>query len=467
MINTFKTKFITLYCIIFTFILLTSCSPTSTVTIKEIISENFDNSLNNSVVNIDFWTYPRWIGLTGKEPKGQEGDWEKVVIGNFEKEHPNVNINLQLLQYDIGGPQQVNVAIASGNQPDILRDYPGRHFDYVNRNLILPLDDYISREEQDQYLDGILEQCTWIDGRQYLIPWSVVPYFLIVNKTLFEKAGADHLLPANEERTWTYDEFKNALKKVADPQNEIYGVGLFAANEHGDNCTVMLLENYGAKLIEFPDDNMPEASISSPNGIEAAAFIRSLAAENLCIPNPSILTGEDCERMFAMGKVAVLLAGSPKPLSSVVRLMELNKIDKFDIYPVMFPVNSNTAPVIYSGCDTYAVFKSGDELVEDISVEFCKYITSEKYINDIAPSFNIPAYKYADNIYKNIPYIEYGKKVLKYHKGFYYNVKGFTQIRKVLYPHIQDLFLNMDKSPEQIMNSLSADINDVIEKNYN
>ena len=46
------------------------------------------------------------------------------TIANFTKDHPNVSIQLELLNFD-AGPQKFEVALRAGNPPDAIVMHPG------------------------------------------------------------------------------------------------------------------------------------------------------------------------------------------------------------------------------------------------------------------------------------------------------------------------------------------------------
>lgn len=416
-------------------------------------------------ISIAFWTYPRWKGVTGNEADGREGDWERYVIENFRKEHPGVEIDFKTLVYD-GGPQKVNVAIASGEQPDILRDYPGRHQDYAQRGLLAELDGYITEAERAQYLQGVYEQCVGVDGKQYMIPWGITTKFLMVNRDIFRRAGAESLLPQNDDRTWTYGQFKKALEAVNNPEEGIFGLGLYAGNEQADNGTVALLENFGVDLIGYGADGKPFTPVNTEKGVKAAEFLRSLVDEKLVFPEAESLKSADCEKLFALGKIAILPFGSSYITTNAKTRMEQGKVEKFEIYPVMFPNAEGVKPHYFGELDTYAVFKSGDGEREKWAVDFCKYITGPKYINDLKPSRNFPAYTYADDLYAGDEFMAYAKRIFEFNKDYYNNVRGFWRIRSVIYPAFKELYALPEKSPEQVLDDLARNIQNILDENY-
>ena len=412
---------------------------------------------------ISLWAYRAWKGVWGYEFDGKDGDWENVVIKDFERENLNIKINLHIIDADYG-PRKVNIAIASGLQPDIMRDELGRSLDYAQRGLLLNLDGFITDAEREAYIDGVLEQCKGLDGKQYLIPWVAKQKFMLVNRNIFKQRGAEKLLPKDSDRMWTYDEFKKALKAVNNPDKGIYGCGLYASDEQADDAMICLLENFGAKLIDYSEDGKPYAAINSETGIKAANFIRSLTDEKLTVPEGEMMKATDCQKLFTTGKIAVLLNGSSEVLSSIKTLMDQAKVDWFDIYPVMYPYTLDVMPHVYKDIETYEVFKSADHIKEKTAVDFCRFITSKNYINQIKPSMNIPSYKYADNLYAGDKYVEYGNRLIPFDQDYYIHVKGFMQIRLKINPYLRELLASPEKTSPEILEEMTKDIQYIIDE---
>ena len=71
-------------------------------------------------ITIDFWVGGGNRHIPGYDTPNH-GDWERLLAREFEKLHPNVKINVEIISFsDI--EQKVNVAVAGQNPPDILYD---------------------------------------------------------------------------------------------------------------------------------------------------------------------------------------------------------------------------------------------------------------------------------------------------------------------------------------------------------
>ena len=113
--------------------------------------------------------------------------WEDTVAA-FEKEHPNVTINIQAIQNeDMDGKLQT--ALASGGDPTIfMARGGGKLADVVAADQVMDITDQISPEVKTALGDGIFSAFT-VDGKIYGMPTSVLPGGMYYSKDLFAKAG--------------------------------------------------------------------------------------------------------------------------------------------------------------------------------------------------------------------------------------------------------------------------------------
>ena len=113
--------------------------------------------------------------------------WEGTVAA-FEKEHPNVTINIQAIQNeDMDGKLQT--ALASGGDPTIfMARGGGKLADVVAADQVMDITDQISPEVKTALGDGIFSAFT-VDGKIYGMPTSVLPGGMYYSKDLFAKAG--------------------------------------------------------------------------------------------------------------------------------------------------------------------------------------------------------------------------------------------------------------------------------------
>lgn len=122
------------------------------------------------------------------------------------------------------GPEyatKINTLIAGGTLGDAFWTASIKGFNsYSASGVYEPLEELVAEEGFDlaAYFSSTVEALT--DGKLYGLPWGVHPgwYGLYYNKAMFDQAGVDY--PTED---WTYEDLLEAAKKIAKPDEGIYG----------------------------------------------------------------------------------------------------------------------------------------------------------------------------------------------------------------------------------------------------
>ncbi|MCR8635926.1 ABC transporter substrate-binding protein [Paenibacillus radicis (ex Xue et al. 2023)] len=401
-------------------------------------------------------TLTMWAGTGFKDIEGYDsknyGDWEKQKAAEFQKLHPNVTVKVESVPFsDI--EQKVNVAVAGNNPPDILYDnIPIRISKHARNSVLEELDDVVKDDKAD-WKEAFLNMGT-INGKLYALPLGSVPQVVFLNKTIFEKKGV--AMPKN--RSWTWNEMKDALKKVADKNT--YGIAYFAKNEQADQLMVNNLLAAGAK---WANQDFTQYTVNGPEGVEALNFMLSLQEEGLVAPGTVTMDVTANFELFKQGKLAVLNHTSP-----VYGDLEAGKkngavepsVEAYGIIPVM---KEGVKPQItVTGENGYAIFKQTDTEKKKAAVEFVKFLTQPDNIKAInKATYGISARKsgtYEINnkdasevfeLLNKLEIVDLGK-----------NKAYFSSLRKAFYPEMQAAFLKA-KSPKQALDDFVKNANEL------
>ena len=223
-------------------------------------------------------TITMWAPPTGALKVGEkQGDWYAAdLVPAFNKVFPNIKVDVQLIPWD-GINEKVTVAIASKTTPDVYWDYGGRALPYANMGALEPLDDLFTPEQKKTFSSPDIQKMTALNGKIYIMPFNSTIVMLMLNKSMWAEANALDLLPKDAMRTWTPDQFKAALKAVANKEKGIYGMTLFALNEQGDQLYNNTMVGFGAKL--FNADYTKYTAADTAAGADALKFYKSLVDE--------------------------------------------------------------------------------------------------------------------------------------------------------------------------------------------
>lgn len=159
-----------------------------------------------------------------------EQPWEQnIVIPEFEKLHPNIKINLVIVNWD-EFDTKMNAMFAAGEGPDIWSHWgPSGFADYRIRGLIQDLTPFIERDNFDlsDFIPEVLDLYK-VEGKIYGLPLLTGASYIFYNKKLFDEAGVPYPPADWDDETWTWDKFVETAQKltkdVDDPTKAIWGL---------------------------------------------------------------------------------------------------------------------------------------------------------------------------------------------------------------------------------------------------
>ena len=116
----------------------------------------------------------------------------EALLASFgaEFEAANPDIEIELVELPEGGyNDQVQAAAIAGELPCVL-DFDGPFvYNYVWGEYLIPLDDYFSQEELDDFLPSIIDQGTYQDGKLYSLGQYDSGLAIWAHKSYLEEAG--------------------------------------------------------------------------------------------------------------------------------------------------------------------------------------------------------------------------------------------------------------------------------------
>ena len=136
------------------------------------------------------------------------------AVKAFESEHPHIHVQTEYSDWT-GYWDKLAVQSAGGNAPDVMQMDELYLSFYGGMNALLDLN------KAKKYLDlsGIdssLLDMGKLDGKQVAAPLSTAQYGVIVNNDVLDSLGLK--VPDNAD-SWTWDEFENFAKQIAEKSN--------------------------------------------------------------------------------------------------------------------------------------------------------------------------------------------------------------------------------------------------------
>ncbi len=289
-----------------------------------------------------------------------EIDILKPILKDFETKNPDIKIDFMHIPQNYF--QKIHLLFASNTAPDVI---------FIN-NLYLPIyanagvfEDLSSTDfEREKFYRKSLEALSW-KGAVYAIPRDVSNLVIYYNKDLFDKKGL-----AYPEKDWTYEEFLDSAKKLANPPN-VFGISF----EEEPLFYLPYLMSEGGGILN--DINSAE----SQKGLQNYADLRK---KYHVAPLKSESASATMAQMFLQGRLGMHLSGRwlvPKYREEA----------NFDWDIVSFPKGTagSIVPLDASG---WSVAKSSKHKEE--AFRFVKFLSSQESIEKFAQSgLIVPARK--------------------------------------------------------------------------
>lgn len=158
---------------------------------------------------------------------GQERhDRTLEVIELYEEKNPHVKIVAEYSGID-GYFDKLTTQFGGGNAPDIIQ-YGGNLNDFVYRDVVLPLDDYVGDIIDISLHDENMIDAATFDGKFYGVTLGTNAWGILLNKTLFDEAGVP--LPSED---WTWDDLIDIAIQLSENLDGTAGTEYFAEDGFG------------------------------------------------------------------------------------------------------------------------------------------------------------------------------------------------------------------------------------------
>jgi multiple sugar transport system substrate-binding protein len=212
----------------------------------------------------------------------------------FEEEHPGIQVAVSLYP-SRGFATRITTAIAAGQGPDIWYHYYAT--DIASQGFLEDLTPYIEASDVD---DGWFESArrrVVYEGSYYGVPRDAVSGFIAYNKDLFDAAGV-----AYPEDGWTIEDYRQTALAIADPANNVYGVG---GIEGGEGCMLWspFSFNLGAEITS-EDGRTVSGYMDTAEAASAMNWCLGLVTEDQ-VASPADMADQFGEVTFMSGQVAM------------------------------------------------------------------------------------------------------------------------------------------------------------------
>ncbi|MBD7968485.1 extracellular solute-binding protein [Paenibacillus gallinarum] len=406
----------------------------------------------NKPVEITWWNFPTYQALDG-----EVGKYEKQLIEAFNQKHPEIKVNLEMITYD-GGPEKLNVAIATNSAPDVIYDAPGRIIDWAKKDLLAPLDDMVTDEIKNDIAPAFWKQSV-VDETIYMYPINTAPFMMAVNKTVFEKIGALDLLPLDKpDRTWTFDEYKKALEAVKEKAPDVIPSGFYAKSQAGDQGTRGYLANLG--ISRFLNEEGSEVAINTKEAGAALDWLVQAEKDGLVVSGSASLAAADVNDLFLQGKLAFSIN-----YSAVLRAQNAPlKQAEFEDVLLPYPTLDGSEPKLEPYLGGMAIFNNDDEAKITASKTFIDFVANDPEWGkkSLIQTGGLSVRNSITGLYDDSEY-EYSELARKFVTDPPTIADGYAEVRTFWFPELQRALLGA-ASGEEALNTFATKANDAITK---
>ena len=143
----------------------------------------------------------------------------KAAVATWNQQHPDEKVSLQFNGGNDSALQKTVAGFTAGNYPDVAYQYGSSAAQLVRQPKLVDLTDQVKAPSVDwnDFYPSAREAAT-VDGKVVGVPALIDNLSLVYNKKLFAEAGVAP--PTND---WTWQDFRDAAKKLTDASTKTYG----------------------------------------------------------------------------------------------------------------------------------------------------------------------------------------------------------------------------------------------------
>ena len=224
-------------------------------------------------------------------------DVRQVLISDFEKQYPNIHVNLVSAPNNTDTYRaQLTTQISGGaSTPDVYNGDVIWPAQFAAHQLAVPLSDYLPASYWNQFASGLVQGASY-KGKVYGSPLFEDQGFMYYRKDLLAKEG---LQPPT-----TWEQVQSDAVKLKNAGLVKYGFVWQGASYEGLTCNFMeYLTSAGGTAT---NSDYTKASLDSPQSVKAVTFMRSLITSGATPAAVSTFQEAQSMSIFAAGDAGFL-----------------------------------------------------------------------------------------------------------------------------------------------------------------
>lgn len=417
---------------------------------------------NKEKVEISVWLTPQWKGVFEASEDGADYDsFFKYAGEQFASQYEKYDVTVHVEV--IAGDQRdelLNVNLNGGTPPDVFFESIFAMGDYVHRGAKVPLNEIVDDEARSDIDQSFWDGVTF-GGDIYFYPFSHNPGTLAYNADMFRAAGLEQYIGGETEiKTWTLEQYEHILEalktNLPKSYSNAYPMGLFALNNQADTWNLAYLRMFGNPFF----NEQGHIVLNDENGVKAAEWLKKIYDAGYTNPGAETVSSNDVNAMFQNQQVAISFTNAIL-FNNLLADMEASKVDKFDVRLGNIP-SADGNPLSFTYIVGASVFQTNDAKRIEAAKDFVKFFSSDAELVEASRN-GIPVRTSVAEKYKSDqPFFAAYDANAKFMFNFTGNVPGYSELRQVLYPELQALYMGA-KTAEEAVKDYEEKGNNVID----
>lgn len=265
------------------------------------------------------------------------------ALNLYMERNPNVNIEFEYSGFT-GYFDKLLTQLAGNSAPDIVQLSYTNVAEYVVRNQLYPLDEFIdngalSVDKLDETLLGTYN----LDNGQYAVPAGVNVQMLYYNKTVFDDLGIEY--PTSG---MTFDEVYAKADEITKAARAKGIDDLWGMTPYGKcvdiNYQRMLVDNGG----QMWTDDLKSSAFNTAEGLAALEYIKSPITEGFGVPPEITVSNPEGLTDFALGNSAM-------EIDNATSAAGLASTGAFELGIELAPFGNNKKAVWYQASQVFSI----------------------------------------------------------------------------------------------------------------
>lgn len=324
------------------------------------------------------------------------------AIEIFQKNNPNIKINLVGIPWTTEGDTKLEAALAAKTDINLFRVTSVNLPRYAKQGVLSEITPFLTDDDKNDFYPSGFQVAT-IDGKVWAWPLWVTAISTFANTDIFKERGVD--LPTMA-KPWTWDQFVDACKKLTYKKadgTQVYGFQSSSAWGAVEYYPLMYID--GGRILSEDGKKFVQ---NQPNGISALQKIADLALVHKCTP-PDFGTVDQvgARAQFKERKTIAMLMSTPGFMPDLEN-------NKFPVAAIPPPTGTTGKLVTNGAFGLYTVVKVDDQDKLKAAHEFAKYLTGSQVAKDITGWQQAPGLRRSNTGYATSPNREVIAKLVEF-----------------------------------------------------